>query len=464
MVRSLARALLALCLVATATGCGSYVERSSLVRHDMLSGDWSGALERLGDTPPGEDVLADLQVGLVQLDAGRYEAAAQRFDAASLRIEELYTKSLSREAFAFLSNDATLPYTGYPHEQVWLHVYAALARRAAGDHEGALVEMRRADLRLAQMQELRGEERKGYSRDPLAEWLAAWMYLDAGEGEAALVSLRRAEAAYAEADSVLGLRRPIELVADHIEIARRLGSRDEADTLASRHRAAASLADERAAARGDSSGTVLVLYEAGFVDHIVENRLDYPVLEGEDVAADDDYARRVYRRGGRGQYRAPQGVKIAYWLSLALPAMESTPTALPGARVVAGDHEAPTTLAHDLSAVARLTFEEQQGKRIVRSLVRALTKYLATREVKQENELLGWFVNAATSLSERADTRSWSTLPDIVRLGRLDLPAGRHDVELELLDERGQLVRTATFEGVPVRAGGVTFLRYRGYR
>jgi hypothetical protein len=78
-------------------------------------------------------------------------------------------------------------------------------------------------------------------------------------------------------------------------------------------------------------------------------------------------------------------------------------------------------------------------------------------------------INIAGVMSERADTRSWSTLPNRVYLARLPLVAGRHEVRVEL--EGDAVVRDYTVELAPgekrfvslhwVTAGDLDPLPYR---
>ena len=138
--------LAVLCLLGA---CSTYSDQAARVRADLARGETGEALEILeksgGDDP---DVLNHLERGLVYYTEGRFAEAIAAFARAEVQIDDLYTKSLSREAAAFLTNDGTRPYTGYPAEQVLLHVYAALSYLGLGDREGALVECRKVSEQL----------------------------------------------------------------------------------------------------------------------------------------------------------------------------------------------------------------------------------------------------------------------------------------------------------------------------
>jgi hypothetical protein len=63
-------------------------------------------------------------------------------------------------------------------------------------------------------------------------------------------------------------------------------------------------------------------------------------------------------------------------------------------------------------------------------------------------------------LSERADTRSWSAVPDEIWLAELDLPIGVHGIELAFRAADGRVVETRR-ASVRARPGRRTFLIVR---
>lgn len=464
--RSIGRALAVLCLLLVFVGCGTYADRSRKIRESVESGNLDKAMGLVPVDESTTDVLDLLERGLLLLYAGQPVEAAKLFDRANTRIEDLYTKSVSREALAFLTNDATLDYTGYPAEQVLLHTYAALAYLEHGDLQSALVEARRASGRLQALEELR-EDKKGYSDDAFAEWIAAMLYAEDDDANSCLVSCRRALAAFDEARELFGLAVPAEFVRDYTVWARRYGFGEEAVALEERFGTIAEDAREPLPGYGE----VVLVYESGWVDRLEESRVDFPILENDDD--DDDYARRVYMRGGRRHYVVRDDVEVKYWLSVALPYVKSQPTTLVDARMIVGDLATHTEPVHDVSGIFRLTFEEGSANRTIRTIARGIAKYLAVQVVKNErekdgkkveNEVAGFLANLFASATERADTRSWTMLPDRIHLARLAVPAGTHTIEVEVLDGSGRVGQRATFEAVTVRAGQRTVLHHRSYR
>ncbi|HEU0016324.1 MAG TPA: hypothetical protein VFQ45_21775, partial [Longimicrobium sp.] len=73
--------------------------------------------------------------------------------------------------------------------------------------------------------------------------------------------------------------------------------------------------------------------------------------------------------------------------------------------------------------------------------------------------LAGLVANVGGNALERADTRSWSLLPDRVSVARLSLPPGEHRVSIEVTGEDGTV---ATLDlGTVAVAAGETVVRSR---
>ena len=109
-------------------------------------------------------------------------------------------------------------------------------------------------------------------------------------------------------------------------------------------------------------------------------------------------------------------------------------------------------------------FEARKGGIIFKTILRGLTKYLTKKGVEEkEGALAGWLVNAFNVATETADTRSWTTLPQSVRMSRLWLPEGVHEVTVTLYDADADHQETFTIPDVKITRGQSTFLNYRVY-
>jgi len=116
----------------------------------------------------------------------------------------------------------------------------------------------------------------------------------------------------------------------------------------------------------------------------------------------------------------------------------------------------------DLDAFARATLKDEQPGLLAKTMIRAVAKQVAAGQLSREAgqaargsnkkddgtaQLVGLvanlFASTAATLSEVADTRAWTTLPDHIEGALLDLPPGNYTLTLD------------TAYG-PVECGGVT--------
>jgi hypothetical protein len=118
----------------------------------------------------------------------------------------------------------------------------------------------------------------------------------------------------------------------------------------------------------------------------------------------------------------------------------------------------------DVASMARRSFEEHQAALFLRAIARGLAKYLAKIKAEKEGgEAAGWAANILGVVTEVADTRSWSTLPEKILLAQLDLPEGRYAIHVGLFDRAGRLDDDFVIPDVEIRRGRDTFLNYRVY-
>jgi hypothetical protein len=129
-----------------------------------------------------------------------------------------------------------------------------------------------------------------------------------------------------------------------------------------------------------------------------------------------------------------------------MPAYEARRATVTSARLSADDARADTGLLEDVDALAIDALEKQSPTILARAVARAVIKTKASKQADSRSDALGFVVNLAGAITDRADTRSWSTLPNKVYIARLPLPQGHHQVEVELLDRSGGVVKTKHYE------------------
>ena len=118
------------------------------------------------------------------LDAGR-DAVARAgpvsanpsavLEQAERRSDELFTKSIGKSVKAAFTSQAATDYAGEDYEKVLLNVIKALDSLRMGDTEGALVEARKINEKLAYFN-TKYAHKNVYNQDAFAHWLTGMLY------------------------------------------------------------------------------------------------------------------------------------------------------------------------------------------------------------------------------------------------------------------------------------------------
>jgi hypothetical protein len=125
-------------------------------------------------------------------------------------------------------------------------------------------------------------------------------------------------------------------------------------------------------------------------------------------------------------------------------------------------------MMENIDAIARASLDSRMPAITARSIARAVAKGAIQESVDRAGnnrnndpavELLGSFlVRVAAVATERADTRSWLTLPENVQLARLSLSPGSYTVTVDLLGAGEQVIATLEYPGVVISNKHKTYL------
>jgi hypothetical protein len=454
------------------------------LRHYLVARDSLGIWGVL-DAGPKDALLREMQKGLVLRRLGSLRQSNIALQEADRLARERYTKSISQNLAAFLVSDNALDF--YPSAIEWsmLHFYGMLNYLELGDSEDALVEARRANQLVRRY--ANDNPGRSYSVDAAVQYLAGLLQWSAGDLNNAVVSLRQSLAAYERYDEMFGIPPPTPVAEDLMRVSGELGLHDVVAQVRQSYPASPYATGK--APSGENSGELVLLVENGFVAHRASQKLYIPILarEKDSILAGDAesaltaavmvLARTVIvmnelSRSGHEFPRYEDGVLIATvgsavgleLISLAWPVYEHEAVAARDVRVTVG--RAPSLTAYllqDLSAVAVRDFEERKTTVLLRMVARGLLKEAGVTVAEASGGRLGGDIGgflarvaarAISSATERADTRTWSTLPNEISVVRSALPPGQQSVEVSYIGLGG--VRQSKTIVVDILPGKVT--------
>lgn len=390
-------ALLGLAVAAVGlAGCASYNERTSGALSAFRSGQFDAAVQRFEDTEvTGSVFLSQAESGMVALVAGDWSGAREHLtEAARLSDEFADAGPLDPEGVvealgSLVLNDAQRDYEGEGFERVYAHASLGLAYLAEGLVDDLLVEVRRADKLLTREEQLYDAE---YRAGGLGHFLSAVAYGLKGEPDQALLDYRRM------VDKGVGL----ELAGPELSL------------LATQSNRAAEFAQHieqyppspwpGGLEPGEAPAEVIVIGGAGLAPFKVEQRLEIATANGLVSLAAPTYMDRSESDGG-----------------FLLSALES------GADV-------RTAVIERVGEVARENLKDRLGAIALRAGVRNVARFAIRNELEDEHGTSAALAfDVVGALLERADLRSWLTLPNTWHAARLRLPSGVHSLELSSL-------------------------------
>jgi hypothetical protein len=77
---------------------------------------------------------------------------------------------------------------------------------------------------------------------------------------------------------------------------------------------------------------------------------------------------------------------------------------------------------------------------MARATARAVVKYNSQKTASDNSSIAGLLMTVTNLVTERADTRSWTTLPQEIQLQRVLLPVGEHTIQIQFLNAAGMVV------------------------
>ena len=423
----------------------------------------SNALPKLDDLS-GDALVKTLYEGTFAYYNGRYAAAGAKFDEADRITEARFTKSISQNAMAMLTNDRELDYEPGINERLLMHYYGALAFWKGGDLESAGVEARKLAYLLQKF------ERDTSSRDRSVRHamrvFAGIVFEAQGERNDAQVSYRNAQVILGErvntdveeplpsdgttSDSgdvavvieqgFVAFPRPWELTLPIYK--------HEWDYVSGSDRMRGGWMSARMGTRisaqlGPDGG--LWYAGPGFTLSPDEQWAGLTAGEANDVTLTyRPGAQHGYRYDPRWGWRSSRAVGVPERiLKLSVPAYKR-PRSPPAVSVVGASGSVMRVAQADLSEAEVADFNRVRGWTYARAVLRVAVKAFAAEAAekaakegtkdKKKGERLGWLAGLLTSAAgavlERADTRSWNLLPQSVSIVRVRLPVGEREVRI----------------------------------
>jgi len=427
----------ALCIAAVifACGCGNSPLRFRMdVNRDIAAGNFDSAASRIEAQQnkiyrEKDSLLYNLDLGAVQHDGGRPDDSDANFASAQQKIEDA-TRSVTQNAARVLKNDLTVAYQARDYERSLTFVYRALNFLDRDNLQGALVEARKAVFFLDQ---LRRNKTSGYNDDPFVQFFASLVFESGGFLSDARISRANSLDAYARFASFQNVPAPSFNVPSN----------------------------------ADRMGEIIFIHYNGLAPLLVSRTMQvawndaiFTVGATSELYSEQPAVQNALMAGFLGN-----AVTIAY------PVLTAVPYNIRSSSVEVDGAPQDTVLMHDIGAVVRQDLSERMPGIYARMIARAVIKQVlnntarnaVSKATKDDNwgALAGMVFSAFAAATERADTRLWFTIPAEIRMTRIFVPPGTHNIVFKAYDGNGALVETQDFRQIDIQAGERKFMHYR---
>lgn len=418
------RCLAATAFLAIAIGCATYTSRMELSRDLYYEGRYGESLEGLNKlvkkAASRDHCLLLLERGKVNLVLGNYDAAIADLQEAEKRFQDIEATTSVSEVFkSILVNPTMGEYQPEPHEQIMISSYLLLAYWLKGDREGAFVERNRIVGKLDQYISGLSEKDRASLDVPFARYLAAVLYEVEGREDDARI----------EYDAVRALR-----------------------------------PDEAPLAINSQLTELVVFAEVGRAPVKVSTEIrGYLQKDGGALLG------FFYLPGSSGpQQFSLAGVgslsldKPGVLFTFAFPQCVKEPKKVRECKLVVDGVEAGAlTLLDDLEGTAYAAYQKDLGATLIKAAFRTYIKTVAQTKLAGDGargtavDVLGKVLSAV----DRADTRSWQTLPAEIRLFRMECAPGSHQICIKYLGGNGEMIGVSSTQIFSIQ-GGAKYVLY----
>jgi len=432
------------------SSCAPTLEQYPRINQYLLAGDYDSAYTVVEQSKKSyaerNAVLYYLDEGTILHFAGRYKESNQSFSKAESIMDELYTKSISKEAASFVISDNTVPYRGEDFEMAMVNLFLSLNYAGLGGWEDAMVEARKVDAKLNLINSKHEEGQKNvYKEDGFIRFLMGVFYEGEGEINDAFISYRKSEEIY-RGDYVAnyGVSPPLILIENLLTSADGMDFYEETAQIKKQYPDVAFMPAETKR----SMAEVFVVHYNG----LGPEKLEEYFL----ITMPDGYVMKI---------AYPKFVKRGYGISHGEVTLRNLKTGEP--------YSFSTVLMEDIASIAVVNLENRITRVKAKAIARATAKYLASaaagKAVEERHGALAGLLTKMTAnivsvATEQADVRHWRLLPAEIRTGRIIVPAGDYSGSIRFIGGGGAVIYSKQIASFSVREREKRFFTYRTLR
>jgi hypothetical protein len=417
------------------SACASFYEVSYDFNREFENGNIDRALEQLQRdrqyAKSNAKLLFYLNNGLLLSMKGQYNESNEFFERAYLFGEDFKVNYVS-EAASYLVNPMMTVYRGEDHEHLLPLYYKAINFLKMSQYDDALVECKRLNIRLQQLSD-KYKSPDRFQRDAFIHNLMGIIYQANKDWNNAFIAYRNAYEIYEDDYARLfGIHAPDQLKIDLLTSALNTGLQEEFIFFKEKFNWLDFKTESTDANLvffwHNGLGPVKDEWSINFaIDHENENAF---VFRNKDMPVVFPYS--VDNRRDRIDLTELEVFRVAF------PKYVERPSYFTSASLEMNDTAYSLQLVEDINKVAFKSLQERMALEFSKSLLRAALKKAAEKSARKEDKGFGALLGAVNSMTEKADTRNWQTLPHSIFYARVPLKEGKNEIRFVLQTPAGE--------------------------
>lgn len=439
------------------TACATYYQKTISFQQDFASGNIQEAksfLEKNEKAAEKKDrLLYFFDRGVVEHMLGNYEQSNYYFEEA-YKFSQDFRKSLMNDLTSYMANPMTKPYQGEDFEVVIVHFYKALNYIYLNEFNAALVECRRINIRLNEINDRYKDKKNRYKSDAFAHLLMGLIYEDQGAYNDAFIAYRNALNVYEELYSEhFQMEAPLQLKKDLLRMAAYNGFDAELDFYEGKF-------DLNYDKRWENeNGTLVFFWLNGLGPVKSEVSLNFAGAKGQGgVFTFSDEQNGVSVPVVESDYNSNADFSDIKAIRMAIPKFKSRYPVYAAANVWNQNQSYPLYKVEDINQIAIATLQDRTMRELASSVGRLAVKQATELAMREKNEDLGTLVSMVNAATEKADTRNWQTLPHSIYYQKIPLDTGLNQLKL-IPQAKNNNKDTIAFE-IESKGRGLQFFNY----
>jgi hypothetical protein len=413
--------------------CATYYQKHFDFNTEFEHGNLTAALESLKrkEAQGKTRFLYNVNKGLLLSILGEYEESNAYFEKAFLFGED-YRVNYIAEASSYLTNPNVTVYRGEDHEHLMVLYFKAVNFLKMNKPEEALVECRRLNIRVNQLND-KYESPEKFQQDAFIHTLMGIIYQSTSDFNNAFIAYRNALDIY-ESDyaKLFGMDAPAQLKVDLLNTAWWTGFKDEFETF----KAKFEMHDYEVS---KPEAELIFFWHNGLGPVKDEWSINFVINAGSNNT--------VIFSNGDLHFNFPFVVNDAddrtalerlEFFRVAFPRYRERQLFFNGAEIHADSNVYELELAEDINKIAFHSLRQRMLQELSKGLLRAGLKKAAEHSIRKEDDRLGAVIGMMNAITEKADTRNWQTLPHSIFYSRVPLRVGVNPIKFTLQSNNQQ--------------------------